>query len=423
MNSRTPPAPPSTKRGRLALRVTHFAAAVVTLVTVVLVAVNLPTRYAQLASVCMVTPCEDGRLSPADAAMFSDFRLTLPVYATYTVGMYSLVLIGGFGVAAVLLWQRHNDPTAVLAALTLVAHAGVASLGDTTLLPGWDSVYFFVLLVWFFALVNLLYLFPDGRFVPRWTRWAFVPWIGWFVGGVAYIFLFTDYLPDLFWFGQISLTFGVFLLGGAAQIYRYRRVSTPAQRQQTKWVVAGFTLYVFTEVLFTLYNDVLVVYFGAPGSGLWFQVITTTIDALTLLALPLSIGAAIFRYRLWDIDLVIRRTLVYSTLTALLAAAYLVSIAVLQNAAVAITGQRQAAWVTVLSTLLIAALFAPVRLGVQRFIDRRFFRRRYDAARTLAAFGFTLRDDVNLDELRADLLAAVEESMQPEHASLWVKQA
>jgi hypothetical protein len=123
---------------------------------------------------------------------------------------------------------------------------------------------------------------------------------------------------------------------------------------------------------------------------------------------------------LWDIDVVIQRTLVYSVLTALLTAAYFASVVVLQAGAMAVTGQRGSALVTVLSTLLIAALFMPLRAMVQGFIDRRFFRRKYDAARTLAEFGANLRDDVDLAHLRATLLTAVGEVMQPEHAGLWI---
>jgi hypothetical protein len=326
--------------------------------------------------------------------------------------LYALVSVG---IAGLLLWRRANDTTAVLAAIVLVTQAGAATLGDAALRPGWDSVLTLLLLVWYVALVNLLYLFPDGRFVPRWSRWAFAPWVGWLVLGFAYVIATLTEPPTWYWAGVFGLTFALFLLGGAAQIYRYRAVSNQAQRQQTKWVVAGFTVYIAAEVLFTAYNGL------QTAGGLGYELISSVLDVATLLAVPLSLGAAIFRYRLWEIDVVIRRTLVYSTLTALLAATYFLSVVVLQNTAAFITGERQAAWVTVLSTLLIAALFAPVRLRVQRFIDRRFFRRRYDAARALAAFGETLKDDVNLDELRADLLAAVQESMEPETVSLWVR--
>jgi hypothetical protein len=132
---------------------------------------------------------------------------------------------------------------------------------------------------------------------------------------------------------------------------------------------------------------------------------------------------AILRYRLWDIDILIRRTLVYAVLTALLALGYLGSILALQSIVGVFAGQDNTPLVTVLSTLLIAALFVPLRRRVQAVIDQRFYRRKYDAARTLAAFGAALRDETNLEQLSAHLTAVVDETMQPQSLGLWLKAA
>jgi len=132
---------------------------------------------------------------------------------------------------------------------------------------------------------------------------------------------------------------------------------------------------------------------------------------------------AILHYRLYDIDLIIRRTLVYSALTALLAGAYFGSVLVLQGAFRLVTGETQGALVTVLSTLAGAALFQPLRGRVQTAIDRRFYRRKYDAARILAGFGTGLRDCVDLDDLQARLVSVVDETLHPAHARLWLRQA
>jgi hypothetical protein len=140
---------------------------------------------------------------------------------------------------------------------------------------------------------------------------------------------------------------------------------------------------------------------------------------LFVLTIPLAIGIAIFRYRLWDIDLIIRKTLQYALLTGLLALTYFGSVAVLQSLIKNLTGE-QSPLVIVLSTLGMAALFNPLRMRVQDFIDRRFYRKKYDAEKALAQFAATARDEVDMKKLTTALLGVVEETMQPEKVSIWV---
>jgi hypothetical protein len=190
--------------------------------------------------------------------------------------------------------------------------------------------------------------------------------------------------------------------------------ATGMERQQLKWFVfaaslaaPGFFLLVLGLVVEGLSRGWIFV------SGLWFLIATVG-------GIAVASAIAILRYRLYDIDLIIRRTLIYSALTALLAGAYLASVLVLQSVFQAVTGEAQGELVTVLSTLTIAALFLPLRGRVQTAIDRRFFRRKYDAGRVLARFGGSVRDDVELDQLRARLLDVIDETVQPAHASLWL---
>jgi K+-sensing histidine kinase KdpD len=142
-----------------------------------------------------------------------------------------------------------------------------------------------------------------------------------------------------------------------------------------------------------------------------------------LLLFPLSFAIAILRYRLWDIDVFIRRTLIYSLLTAVLALVYLSSVVLLEQFLHIFAGRAQSEIVTIVSTLAIATLFTPLRQRVQGFIDSRFYRRKYDAQKTLSAFSATLREEVDLDALAVELLNVVEETMQPAHVSLWMKPA
>jgi hypothetical protein len=147
---------------------------------------------------------------------------------------------------------------------------------------------------------------------------------------------------------------------------------------------------------------------------------------LCLLGIPVAVAIAILRHGLFDIDVIINRTLVYGSLTAILAAVYFAVVIVFQALAQVLTGQRSLPPPAIVaSTLLIAALFQPFRARLQRFIDRRFYRRRYDASKTLAAFGQTLRGEVDLDlsRLNEHLLSTVEETMQPAHVSLWLREA
>jgi hypothetical protein len=154
--------------------------------------------------------------------------------------------------------------------------------------------------------------------------------------------------------------------------------------------------------------------------GVLASLVGTTTVYLFALLIPISIALAILRYRLYDIDLLINRTLVYGTLTAMLILAYLSGVVGLQALLRALSGQESTLAV-VASTLAIAALFSPLRRGIQLFIDRRFYRHKYDARKTLAAFNARLREETDLEALSGDLVGVVRGTVQPEHASLWLR--
>ncbi len=154
---------------------------------------------------------------------------------------------------------------------------------------------------------------------------------------------------------------------------------------------------------------------------LFFQLVRFTLFTLAVILFPLSFAVAILRYRLWDIDFIIRRTLVYGALTIALALVYVIIVVLLQSLFQAISGESRSSFVTVVSTLAIAALFGPLRRRVQEVIDQRFFRRKYDAANALMAFSQTARDEVDIDRLTATLMDVVNDTIQPSSASLWLK--
>jgi hypothetical protein len=197
--------------------------------------------------------------------------------------------------------------------------------------------------------------------------------------------------------------------GGTAVILRFRR-SRGDERQQLKWFAYSVAVMLVVFVFwFSLELSGV-----APLSALAFIV--------PLLGLPIATGIAILKYRLYDIDVVINRTLVYGTLTAALAATYLGGVALLQGVFRAVAGQESQLAI-VASTLLIAALFNPLRRRIQGFIDRRFYRRKYDAAKTLAAFSAKLRNETDLDALNRELTSVVRETVQPTHVYLWLRPA
>jgi hypothetical protein len=201
------------------------------------------------------------------------------------------------------------------------------------------------------------------------------------------------------------------------QIYRYRRVSTPVQRQQTKWVVFGIVLGFGSFLI-----GAIVLYLLLPQFFTISPLVTTLVQIplnLLILVFPLSIGFAILRARLWEIDRLISRTLVYATLTAMLAQIYVGLIIGLQALLHGIISQENSVAIVV-STLAVAALFQPLRRRIQRVIDRRFYRRKYDAAKTVEAFNATLRNEVDLATLSEHLLNIARETIQPVHISLWL---
>jgi hypothetical protein len=263
-------------------------------------------------------------------------------------------------------------------------------------------------------MVLFFYLFPDGRFMPRWTRWLALVWI---FGVMAPGTFFPDQFLPVFHHPLAYAFLGTGLAGTTlfAQVYRYQRVSTPTERQQTKWVVFGVVMALGGGFVVALVDLVV-------SRGVLASLVGTTMVYLFALLIPISIAVAVLRYHLYNIDLIINRTLVYGSLTAILSLAYFGGVTATQTVLQALTAQEDLPqFVIVASTLVIAALFNPLRRRVQAFVDRRFYRRKYDAAKTLTAFNSKLRDGTDLEALHGDLVGVVSETMQPEHVSLWLR--
>jgi hypothetical protein len=265
-----------------------------------------------------------------------------------------------------------------------------------------------------FVLVFLtLLLFPDGRFRPRWTPWLLALWV------VTLWFGYFGTAPQALLPFFLLLWAGLLLSLLVLQVYRYRRVSTPVQRQQTKWVVLGVGTVLIFEAVASILQTPVFPSISAQGtlSALLLAYGTFVIPVL----IPLSLGLAILRYRLWDVDVLINRALVYGVLTGILALLYAGLIIGLESLFGVVAGTANKPIALVLSTLVIAALFQPLRRSIQSVIDRRFFRTKYDAARTLETFSSALRQETNLAQLQTQLLSVVVETMQPAQVSLWLR--
>jgi hypothetical protein len=412
--------PAITWRGRL-LRLARLVWLALALPTIGLYLAGVPVYFTFLLTPCPDATCTNGQLTPELLRGLHALGLSAGFYAAYTVTIDSIVGIVYSAVAFLLFWRKSDDRMALFAALTLLAFGCATFTTSLQLLaelyPVWWWPVHVVGFIGDVCMLTFLYLFPDGRFVPRWSRWLAVLWLAYQVPA----YFFPQSPTNLSGTGLGQAVFLVLISSGvAAQVYRYRRVSNPVQRQQTKWVVFGCAVGIILDLLIeaVLVSGILP-WAPEPGSLTYFVGLTGAF--LALLLIPLSIGVAILRARLWDIDIIIRRTLIYSTLSGALALVYVGSVVLLQVVLRPLLGQQAPQLVTVASTLAIAALFAPLRRRIRASIDRHFYRRRYNAVQILARFSATLRDETDLDALSGDLLGVVEETMQPAHASLWLR--
>jgi hypothetical protein len=211
-----------------------------------------------------------------------------------------------------------------------------------------------------------------------------------------------------------------FALGALAQLYRYHRAPTAVARQQTKWVVLGFVAALAGTCVAVTYHVVtLLTASGTAVLDLPLRLAAAALLTVSVALIPLSVGVAILQHRLFDIDVLIHRTLVYGALTVLLGATYLALVGLLELSTSFFFGGQGSDVALILSTLLMAALVQPWRRRVQTVIDRRFYRARYDAQRAIESFGETLRSELDAELLRVRLLALVDETMRPRSATLW----
>ena len=344
--------------------------------------------------------------------------------------------IGWICLAVGIFWMLANL-TSAYGVYGMVANPGsvplpaqVGSLGDWLWVPAVGLVGIYLLL-----------LFPDGKLLSR--RWRPLAWLSGAVivllslsilltpgpldalGGVRNPFGLEGrpWVADALKAGRLLLLL-CFLASALSLVLRFRR-SGGEERQQIKWIAFAASFlglaYLAATIGAVFVRDIALDVTGGAPTPLWLQLLQDAVS-LSGAGISIAIGFAVLKYRLYDIEVIINRTLVYGALTATLALVYFGGVATVQAIFRALTGQQeQPQLAIVVSTLVIAALFTPLRRRIQSFIDRRFYRSKYDARKTLEAFSAKLRDETDLNALSGDLIGVVRETMQPAHISLWLR--
>jgi hypothetical protein len=390
-------APNTTLRGRwlLAARVGWVAVATLTLglaTAGLVVAFNRPD---------LIRP-PSVRATLAQAGLSNQvtmvMALVLPLAAVVATGL-------------LIFWRRSNDGPAMLVALMLILSAAIPMRTEWALhraVPWLQLPIRFLWVLAMFLWLIFLFVFPDGRFVPRWTR---------LLGAAAIptaVLVDVSHEQSTTSLGLTVLIWAVFWGTGLyAQAYRYRHVSGPVQRQQTKWVALAVGL----VLIFLLLGILIPILFLGPANP-WSAWALAALLPLMLL-FPASFAIAILRHHLYDIDRLVSRTLTYGLLTVVLALVYTGAVVVLGQALNPQDGDSPLA--VAASTLLVAALFQRLRHRIQTTVDRRFNRRRYDAAKTIDAYSIRLREQLDLDTVSSELLGVVNQTMQPTKVSLWLR--
>jgi hypothetical protein len=375
-------------------------------------------RYGELLQVCPAEPCIVLTLNPEEVILLNQMGFSLEQYASLQMGLEFSLLVIFSALALLIFWRKSITWIGNLVSLSFL-FLGLNFFAEEPrtlmrLYPQLETPIDFLTSMALVLFMLIFYLFPDGRFTPSWLGWVLA---------VLIAILLLDPLVIKSAVRGPSASLLVILTGmsGAAlgvvsQIYRYRRVSNAIQRQQTKWIVLGLVCMFSAAMAWVVFAEAFPLEHGPARLAFNFSLI---LQYTVIYLFPIAVFISIMRYRLWDIDLIIRRTLVYGALTILLVLVYFGSVVILQSLFTALIGEQSALSI-VLSTLGIAVLFNPLRGRLQEIIDRRFYRRKYDAEQVLAAFGQRAQQETDLEALTAGLMEVVRETMQPEGLSLWI---
>jgi signal transduction histidine kinase len=390
----------------------------VALLVVVLFITALPTSFAHLQTLCLGASCNGPQLTSQQASQLQIVGLSLPFYAAYFITLNSVFFVAYFAVACVLFWQRADDRTAFIGSLFLVSFGGATFPGTldalAALTPTWGLLVAIARFLGFVFLSLFIYLFPDGHFVPSWIR--FVALVGLLVQVPDTLFpgspLSFSHLPRL-------LVFVLFLASlvcpVAVQIYRYRRMSNVVQRQQTKWVVFGLTAAIVGFLGLLLLTAIVS---PTEKNTSLASLIVVSAYYLFFLLIPLTMSFAILRYKLWDIDLIINRTLVYGILSVSIIGLYAL-IVVSLGALLRTPGNLL---ISLLATGLIAVLFQPLRFRLQQGVNRLMFGERDSPYQVISHLGQRLEATLAPDAVLPTITETVAQALKLPYVAITFKQ-
>ena len=390
-------------------------------ITLAIFFASLPVYLAQLQTICTGTygiTCTYLQLSSEQAEVLKGFGLSPGDYAAYTVALVLALIVVCLVVSMLIVWRRSHDRMALLVALMLVTFGPItltsSVLGGPSLWQVSNECLSFLGGVLF---VLVFFLFPSGQFVPSWTRWTFVVFLA-----VQVPTIFFPHAPFMLRIHADTLGYlllvGVVAIAVAVQLYRYRRVSSPLQRQQTKWVVFGFavplTVYLGGTVLYLIFPALAEPQspYGAP-----YQLALNASICLLLL-IPLSFGFAMLRSRLWEIDSIITRTLVYGLLTAIVVGVYVLVVGLLGT----LLHASGNVLISLLATGLVAVLFQPLRARLQRMVNRLVYGERDEPYAVLSRLLSRLEATLAPDRVLPTIVESVAQALKLPYAAITLKQ-
>src|SRR5215218_230645 len=386
-----------------------------------LFAAGIPSEFSMFHTVCQ-TGCDAQQLSPRDLGALKGLGLTLDYYAGYAVALDVMFPAGSCGVALLIFWRKPGSRMALFVWLAVLTF-GAAPFADTMKALGvehtpWQGPTALLNFLGFALFALFLYVFPDGRFVPRWTRWAALVWITWQLPQYWYpgwnSFDLSS-LPSVLAVAVWAVALGTVIY---SQVHRYRRFSDAAQRRQTRWVVLGVSS---AAVVYLGMGTALSAFAPAPTSPgrLAALLVGYSFIYLAMFLIPLSIGIAILRHNLFDIDLIINRALVYGSLTASIVLLYILVVGGLGQ----LLQVRGNVILSLIATGLAAVFFQPLRERLQRTVNRLMYGERNDPYEVLSRLGSRLEATLAPDAVLPAVTHTVRETLKLPYAEIQLKRA